>query len=670
MEGENSFSAVFHNKQLSGVAIIVSLMAVIGTVVAFLVHWIIGIIWVLLVIVALVVTFRTLRAIGEETTTYIRGLTTRINRAEQEAVVQMPIAVILYNNDNNVVEWVNPFIQGILADEIIINKELSEVNKNLAALVKNWYDEESRVTRLNWLHRVFDVQVQPELGVIYLQDATKSAQIQANYETHRLFLGQVSIDNYDEVTEGMSDADTSSLRSYVTRTLSDWMQERDIYVRRLTSVRYLLIGYRSGLRAAENDKFNILNTIREMTSAQNTPLSLSIGIAYDEANITELAGNAQINLDLALGRGGDQVVVRSEQGRARFYGGNTNPMVKRTRVRARMISQALAELVRQADQVFIIGHARPDMDSFGAALGIRRLAMMMDKPAWVVYKDTGKAHTDIKLLLNQIVNEQGDGVVLTPNEAMLRATDHSLLVMVDHSKPSLSEDRDFYDRLKDRLIIIDHHRRGEEFPESSLLTYIEPYASSTSELVTELFEYQPRRTKGLTRLEASALLAGIQIDTKSFTLRAGTRTFDAASYLRSVGADGDMIQDFLKETVEDYRDRSHLIEQVQIHDRSAIVIGENNVNYDSVVTAQTADALLQLIGVDASYVITRRDNHTVGISARSTGAQNVQLVMEAMGGGGHLSNAATQITDATTDEVYLQLVEAIREIKAKNSNIE
>lgn len=665
MEGKNSFSAMFRNKQLAGVAILVSLMAVIGTIVAFSVHWIIGTVWVLLVVVALIVIFKTLRGIGEDTASYIRSLTTRINRAEQEAVVQMPIAVILYN-EHGVIEWVNPFIQGILGDEIIINKELGDVNTNLAVLVKNWYDEESQVTRLNWLHRVFDVQVQPELGVIYLMDATKSAQVQSNYESHRLFLGQVSIDNFDEVTEGMADADSSSLRSYVTRTLSDWMEAHNIYVRRLTSVRYLLIGYRGSLRSAESDKFDVLNTIRETTSAQNTPLSLSVGIAYDETDIAQLASNAQINLDLALGRGGDQVVVRPAQGQARFYGGNTNPMVKRTRVRARMISQALAELVRQADQVFIMGHVRPDMDSFGAALGIRRLSMMMGKPAWVVYKDKGQAHTDIKMLLNQIVSEQGDDVVATPGEVRNRATEKSLLILVDHSKPSLSEDQALYEQLKDRLVIIDHHRRGEEFPESSLLTYIEPYASSTAELVTELFEYQPRKTEGLTRLEASAMLAGIQIDTKSFTLRAGTRTFDAASYLRSVGADGDLIQDFLKETVEDYRDRSHLIERVQLHGPVAIVVGEDDTVYDGVVTAQTADSLLQLIGVEAAYVITRRDNHMVGISARSTGAQNVQLVMEAMGGGGHLSNAATQINDLTTDEVFGQLIDHIKQIEEQS----
>jgi c-di-AMP phosphodiesterase-like protein len=370
-----------------------------------------------------------------------------------------------------------------------------------------------------------------------------------------------------------------------------------------------------------------------------------------------LAGNAQANLDLALGRGGDQVVVKSPTGDARFYGGNTNPMAKRTRVRARVISQALADLITQADQIFIMGHKRSDMDSCGAALGVRRLAQMLGKPAWVVYEETGHEHSDIQLLLHELKHDPADETaMMTPSQVITEATERSLLVMVDHSKPSISESRDVYNHLAGRVVIIDHHRRGEEFPEEPQLVYIESYASSTSELVTELFEYQPRRAKGLSKIESTAMLAGIQVDTKSFTLRSGTRTFDAASYLRSVGADGKMLQDFMKETVSSYRKRAHLIERAEIHDTAAIVVGENDVQYDSVVAAQAADALLQMIGIESSYVITRRDDKMVAVSARSTGSVNVQLVMEAMGGGGHLSNAATQVADVATNDVYSQLL--------------
>lgn len=658
----------FKNQRLGGLAALVSFIAIVGTILAWFVNWIVGIIWLILVIIALIVIFKTLQGLSEQTTHYIENLSYRINRGEQESIIQMPLGVILCTDEGEI-EWVNPYIQQLLGNEAIVGSDLQQVSEQLAEIVSLWPDEEKRVTELEWLGHVFQLQVQPELNAVYLMDCTTAAQVTADFEDHKLFLGIVSLDNYDEVTEGMSDAEASTLRTYVTKTLSDWMTDHEIYARRLSVDRYLLIGYRSALEKAENDKFNLLKAIRESTSVQNAQITLSIGIAYNEMAIDTLAENAQANLDLALGRGGDQVVVKSSTGSARFYGGNTNPMAKRTRVRARVISQALADLFDQADQVFVMGHKRPDMDSFGGALGVRRLAEMLGKPAWVVYEETGREHSDIGLLLEQMSEDVADeNALLTPNEVLTQMTDQSLLVLVDHSKPSLSESQEVYEALKDRVVIIDHHRRGEEFPEEPQLVYVESYASSTSELVTELFEYQPRRAQGLRRLEATAMLAGIQIDTKSFTLRSGTRTFDAASYLRAVGADGNLLQDFMKETVDSYRNRAHLIERAKIHGSVAIAVGEDDAQYDSVVAAQAADSLLQMIGVTSSYVITRRDNDTVAVSARSTGIVSVQLVMEAMGGGGHLSNAATQVKDTSTEEVYELLLAEINKDDDEQEN--
>ena len=658
----------FKNQRLGGLAALVSFIAIVGTILAWFVNWIVGIIWLILVIIALIVIFKTLQGLSEQTTHYIENLSYRINRGEQESIIQMPLGVILCTDEGEI-EWVNPYIQQLLGNEAIVGSDLQQVSEQLAEIVSLWPDEEKRVTELEWLGHVFQLQVQPELNAVYLMDRTTAAQVTADFEDHKLFLGIVSLDNYDEVTEGMSDAEASTLRTYVTKTLSDWMTDHEIYARRLSVDRYLLIGYRSALEKAENDKFNLLKAIRESTSVQNAQITLSIGIAYNEMAIDTLAENAQANLDLALGRGGDQVVVKSSTGSARFYGGNTNPMAKRTRVRARVISQALADLFDQADQVFVMGHKRPDMDSFGGALGVRRLAEMLGKPAWVVYEETGREHSDIGLLLEQMSEDVADeNALLTPNEVLTQMTDQSLLVLVDHSKPSLSESQEVYEALKDRVVIIDHHRRGEEFPEEPQLVYVESYASSTSELVTELFEYQPRRAQGLRRLEATAMLAGIQIDTKSFTLRSGTRTFDAASYLRAVGADGNLLQDFMKETVDSYRNRAHLIERAKIHGSVAIAVGEDDAQYDSVVAAQAADSLLQMIGVTSSYVITRRDNDTVAVSARSTGIVSVQLVMEAMGGGGHLSNAATQVKDTSTEEVYELLLAEINKDDDEQEN--
>jgi c-di-AMP phosphodiesterase-like protein len=414
------------------------------------------------------------------------------------------------------------------------------------------------------------------------------------------------------------------------------------------------------LQAVEADKFKILDTIREETSKQNYPLTLSVGIAYGDANLAQLAVTSQSNLDLALGRGGDQVVVRAKGEQARFYGGKTNPMAKRTRVRARMIAQALQELFKQTDKVFVVGHSRPDMDAIGAALGIRRIAQMNGKDCYVVV-DPDHLHSDVERLMGRVGQDpEIANAIVTPEAALSQVTDQSLLVMVDHSKPSITSAPALYERLAARTVIIDHHRRGEEFPENPMLVYIEPYASSTCELITEMFEYQPTNNGSINKLEATAMLAGITVDTKSFSLRTGTRTFDAASYLRSVGADGLLAQNLLKESVASYIQKNHLIDSVEmISENMALCTGEDDIPYDPVIAAQAADTLLSLSDIDASFVITRRPDGRVGISARSLGDINVQVIMEELGGGGHLSNAATQVEGHTVTEVKTMLLETI-----------
>ncbi|GAX00038.1 DHH family phosphoesterase [Secundilactobacillus mixtipabuli] len=434
-----------------------------------------------------------------------------------------------------------------------------------------------------------------------------------------------------------------------------------MYLKRLDDDHYLVFMYAQAMRAVENDKFSILDTIRESTSKQNFPLTLSIGIAYGGADLTKLADQAQSNLDLALGRGGDQVVVRAQDEEARFYGGKTNPMEKRTRVRARMISQALQELMNQSDAIFVQGHHQPDMDSIGACMGIRRIAQMNQKVCYIIL-DRNDVHSDVQRLLNSLKDyPEINDAIITPDEALAKMTKQSLLVMVDHSKPSLSISPELYHQLENRVMIIDHHRRGEEFPENPMLVYIEPYASSTCELITEMFEYQSQESEPINKIEATAMLTGIFIDTKSFSLRTGSRTFDAASYLRSAGADSVQMQQFMKENVDSYLQRNHLIELVTfVNEDMAVIAGEEDEVYDSVTAAQAADDLLNMSGVDASFVITKREDGRIGISARSMGEINVQVIMEKMGGGGHLSSGATQIADSTVTEVKEQLVAILK----------
>ena len=607
----------------------------------------------------------------KQTAKYLDDLSFREDRGEQEALINIPIGLLLYsNNAEHTVQWVNPKLQNYFGKQDLIGKDLAAIDPQLEQLIQaqNQTQASDNIRIININQTSFRAYVQVDLRVIYLLDVTVYMQIQKQYEAEKIAIGQIFLDNYDEVTQTIDDREQSNLINYITNQLTDWAKNNAMFIKRVSDDQFIVIAYVHSLKQIEQDKFAILDKIRRDTSKKNYPLTLSMGFAYGKDDLGELARDAQKNLDLALGRGGDQAVVKKVDERARFYGGNTNPMEKRTRVRARMISQALRELFNQTKDVYVMGHANPDMDALGSCLGIHRIARMNHKKCHIVV-ERRNIHTDIGRLLKLI--DQDDDLqadIISPATALEQAASESMLILVDTSKPSISMSPQLCQKLADHIVVIDHHRRGEEFPANPLLTYIEPYASSACELITEMLEYQPQSSASLNRLEATAMLAGISVDTHSFTMRAGTRTFDAASYLRSMGADGTLVQNLLKENVDSYIQRSHLIDTVEmITPHIALCTGEEEQNYDSVIAAQAADTLLSLNNIEASFVITKRSDGKIAISARSLGDFNVQLIMEEMGGGGHLSNAATQLTDITIAQAKKQLIAIIQQ-KVENKS--
>lgn len=656
------------NKHLRIIAVFLLILSLVCATLAFIVNAWLGIIVFLLILLTIGLSFITLKQVMQDTTHYISDLSYKIKRSEQEALLKMPIGILMLNDLAEIV-WVNPTMQKLFGQEEILGKKLTEADEELAKVINDNMSNKDSV-EIKWQDKRFNMLVQSDINVVYLLDITHYAEIQKQYDDSRLVIGQIFIDNYDEVTQSMNDTNISNLSNYITNELSSWASQMGMFLKMIDEDHYFVLAYTKSLTQMEKEKFKLLDRIRERTSKQNFPVTLSIGLAYGGTDLAKLSRLSQSNLDLALGRGGDQVVVRGvDDSQARFYGGKTNPMEKRTRVRARMISQALQELMSQSDDIFVMGHARPDMDSIGACLGIRRIAKMNGKQCWLVL-DTDNLHSDIQRLLDEIDNYPDiKESIISPEEALQKATKKSLLLMLDLSKPSISMSPELYDQLKNRVIIIDHHRRGEEFPENPMLVYIEPYASSTCELITEMFEYQSRYSDDpINKLEATAMLTGIIIDTKSFSLRTGTRTFDAASYLRSVGADSQMSQHFMKENVQSFLQRNHLIDRVEfVGNGNAVVVGENDCAYDPVTAAQAADSLLTVSGVQASYVVTHRSEDIIGISARSNGETNVQIIMEKMGGGGHLSNAATQIEDRDILDVRKQLLDLIAQTEENNT---
>ncbi|PMD69133.1 DHH family phosphoesterase [Companilactobacillus nuruki] len=655
-------SRVDHSTQLTAVSLIVMLLSIL---IVGLIHGsVAGYIQAVLIIISLILFVYLFLLLGEKAGKYTNNLQYRIDRGTDNSFVEYPLGILLYDADK-MVQWVNPSFVEETGFNPSNSMKVGDISSELSDLIDA--EEYSGDKTIQIDDKYYLVQVQTELKVIYLLNITHYSEIEKRYEGNRSVIGQVYLDNYAEITQSMSDRDVSNLDNYITNELSNWASKQQMFLKRIDDDHFFIMAYTGRIFDMEKNGFKILDVIREYTSQQNVPLTLSMGFSYGVDDLHKLNDEAQKNLNLALGRGGDQVVVKEIGEKARFYGGNTDPMEKRTRVRARMISEALQELLKDSDQVLVMGHSHPDMDVLGSSLGIRRIAMMNNTPCKVVI-DNKSLHSDVSRLLGMIDEDpEIKKDIISSEESIAIKTPRTLIVMVDHSKQSISINPDLFNGDNNKVVVIDHHRRGEEFPENPMLIYIEPYASSTSELITEMLEYQPKNKKAIEKIEATALLAGITVDTKSFSLRTGTRTFDAASYLRSVGADETVIQNVLKENIDSFIQKSHLIETItMVSGNMAVCFGEEDKTYDPVIVAQAADTLLSLDNVEASFVISKRPDGRIGISARSLGNVNVQVIMEKLGGGGHLSDAATQISDSTVEDVKNQLVDVLADSNKKS----
>lgn len=631
------------------------------TILSFISSIWLGLLMVGIFIVSWGFAHRFLTQYEEKLSQYIMNLSYRIKRGEQEAIIRMPMGIILYNNEFEI-EWINPYMQNHVTDEeSLIGDSIDVVHESLLTnIVNDRVDNKQGL--IDWGEKTYHYEIQKGLKAIYLLDVTDYVAVKKEYEQYKPVIGWLFLDNYDEAIKDLDDREVSALDNLITTYLSNWAHKNGIFYKKISDDRYLIILSYAELERVESKKFDIIDIIRERSSKRNVPLTISIGLAYGEDSFSALSEVAQKNLDLALGRGGDQAIVRKLGDEPRYYGGKTNPIEKRTRVRSRMISQAMQELIIEAENVFIMGHSNPDMDAIGSSFGIARIAMMLKQNAYVVINQNNVSN-DIKKLLTETekYDETYDNII-SPKEAEEMIKEDDLIILVDHHKPTLSIAPELLS-LSKKNIIIDHHRRGEEFTENPLLVYIEPYASSTAELITEFFEYVPVEGNPINRIEATALLGGIIVDTNNFTLRTGSRTFNSASYLQSVGANITLIQRLLKEDPDTYIERGKIYKTIDfVTDGMAVATGEEDKLYNPVTAAQTADEMLNMTDVEASFVITKRAANTVGISARSLGKVNVQRIMEQMGGGGHLSNAATQIDDKTVQEVKKELVEIIQSL--------
>ncbi|UDM45213.1 DHH family phosphoesterase [Enterococcus faecalis] len=643
--------------QKNGFLIVVGLLLV-----EFLLYFLLTNKWLLLAVIIaldifLLVVIRLL--IRDVEITNVEKIQEASSIAEQSldyVVNEVPVGIITYNGETRAVEWLNPYAASIFnkdnqltltASQVTSYLELAERNQDIFTIDENTYR----------------FSVNKEQHTITFEDITKESNLYQEKVEMQTAIGIVSVDNYDDVTDTMDEKEISYLNSFITTMVSDWMDQYKVFYKRINAERYFFIAQWEDIQKMMDEKFSILDTIRKESANHEVAITLSMGIAYGGPTLDQTGTTAQTNLDTALVRGGDQVVVKEAKDEAKplFFGGKTAVTTKRSQVRSRAMSMAIKGIIAESADIYIMGHRYPDMDALGSAFGVARLASFNNRKAWIVLNEN-EIIPDVKRVLEAIKEyPELEERIISPKEAMKRKKESSLLVMVDYHKPSLSISQELYERF-DKVVIIDHHRRGDEFPAKPLLSYIESSASSASELVTELIEYQSNSANKLQAFEATMMLAGIVVDTKSFNTRTTARTFDVASYLRTCGADSSLVQYLLSSDLTSYLEMNNLISKSEYVTKDTVVVaGSEDKEYDSVTAAKTADTLLSMAGINAAFVITKRTDQQIGISARSNGSINVQIIMENLGGGGHFTNAAVQLSNVTVSEVKEQLLDVIRQ---------
>lgn len=586
----------------------------------------------------------------------IRKASTIAEKSMDYVVNESSVGIISFNPETKEIEWLNPYAESIFRREnqVLLHAAQIEEYINLAQKNKDIFKVGDNIYRFS---------LNSEQHTITFEDITKESNLYKEKVEMQTAIGIVSVDNYDDVTDNMDEKEISYLNSFITTMISDWMEEYQVFYKRINEERYFFIAQLEDVKKMMDNKFQILDNFRKESGTHNISITLSMGIAYGGTTLDQTGNTAQTNLDTALVRGGDQVVVKEAKDDAKplFFGGKTASVAKRTRVRSRAMSTALKGIFAESTDIYIMGHRFPDMDALGSAFGVACLAKFNERNAWIILNEN-EIIPDVERVMEEVAKyPELKERIISPKEAMRRKTDSSLLVMVDYHKPSLSISQELYEQFN-KVVIIDHHRRGDEFPVKPLLSYIESSASSASELVTELIEYQSSTQKQLQKFEATMLLAGIVVDTKSFSVRTTSRTFDVASYLRTCGADSSLVQYLLSSDLTSYLEMNNLISKSEYVTKDTVVVsGDEDKEYNSVTAAKTADTLLSMAGINAAFVITKRTDQQIGISARSNGDINVQIIMENLGGGGHFTNAAAQLSNTTIAEVKERLLDVIRQ---------
>lgn len=504
--------------------------------------------------------------------------------------------------------------------------------------------------------------------IIYFHDETEYFNLKKECEESHPNVVILTIDTYDEIMQNAKESEKAHASVEIEQLIEQFMNSTNGFVKKISSNTFYAVIEQRHLNEKIRDKFRILDLARNIKIAGKYPLTFSIGIGQGAKTLAESEKIARQCLDMALGRGGDQAVIKSENG-YHFFGGVSKGVEKMSRTKTRIIANAMQDIIMNSDKIFIMGHRFGDLDSVGASCGMAGALKLIGKPVHIV---VDKATNLAVNLIERVESQTEDDLFITPQTALDSLGDNDLLIIVDIHNTDCLESYELYDNMKKSVVIIDHHRRAVRSIENSVIFYHEPYASSASEMVTELIQYfRFVDDEKLPVYYAEALLAGIMLDTKSFVMRTGVRTFEAAACLKKLGADTVAVKLLFSNSFEAYKDRSQIVSSAKIHKNCAIATADFKCDDIRIVAPQAADELLNITNVDASFVIYKTGN-TVNISARSLGAVNVQVIMELLGGGGHQTMAATQLKDKSINEAFNLLVDAVdkrdNDVSLKNTN--
>lgn len=496
--------------------------------------------------------------------------------------------------------------------------------------------------------------------LISFMNKTEEYVLRETLDNSRLSVGVIFIDNYEETMQGLDDIKKAEISSKIVKELSEFVLENHGVITKVDKDRFVIFIEKQYVEKLEKDSFNILEKVKNISDETKLPITISIGLSYSENSLDERYTASSSALDIALGRGGDQAVVKKDK-KFEFFGGSNIGLEKTSRVRARTVSQALKEVMQKSDKIYIMGHKNTDIDCIGASIGVYKIAKSLEKEVHILVD--AKCNSSTRTVIDKVkVQEEYEDVFVQPNDIKKQDKTNSLLVVVDTHKKSYVAYPDILDEFE-KVIVIDHHRRGPEFIEDTLLTYHEIYASSTCELVTELLIYL--EDIKLTSVEAECLYAGIVVDTKNFMFKTGVRTFEVAAYLKRYGIDFAEVKQLFQSDFETYVARVNIVKDAEII-KEQIAVSVCSENYDDmpIIAAQAADELLSISGVLASFVLCKVDD-VVMISGRSMGDINVQAILETIGGGGHLTFAGAQIAGISLEDAKEKLLASIDDYYGK-----